>query len=226
MQVKNLNAYRITHKNGDVEDITALDLVQALENMDTPDTESRVLQAFLVKENVRTLVEDEPTEVVFSAVVAGNGGGSIATPQAGKIHVGDMIALKAIPARNYTFVSWALNGNVISTEESMNFVMPPLEGGIDSAVFTATFALAPISWTSEVSPAGANSAGCVAFPLNGTIEANGTLGLIAVEADGWTFNHWERNGVNLGTGKILSTEVTPLAEGESACVYTAVFTEN
>lgn len=48
MQTKIYNAYKITHKNGSVEDINALDLVQALENMEIPDTESKVLQAFLV----------------------------------------------------------------------------------------------------------------------------------------------------------------------------------
>ena len=116
MQTKIYNAYKITHKNGSVEDINALDLVQALENMEIPDTESKVLQAFLVKENVRTLVEDEKTEILFSAIVAENGGGSIATPASGKIHVGDMIQLKAIPARNYEFVSWKLNDVKISEE--------------------------------------------------------------------------------------------------------------
>ena len=114
MQTKIYNAYRITHKNGSVEDINALDLIQALENMEIPDTESKVLQAFLVKENVRTLVEDEKTEILFSAIVAENGGGSIATPASGRIHVGDMVQLKAIPARNYEFVSWKLNDVKIS----------------------------------------------------------------------------------------------------------------
>lgn len=37
MQTKIYNAYKITHKNGSVEDINALDLVQALENMEIPE---------------------------------------------------------------------------------------------------------------------------------------------------------------------------------------------
>lgn len=226
MQTKIYNAYRITHKNGSIEDINALDMVQALENMEIPDTESKVVQIFLVKENVRTLVEDEKAEVIFSAIVAEGGTGSIATPASGKIHVGDSIALKAIPARNYAFVSWSLNGNVISTDASLDFTMPELPQGIDTAVFTATFRLAPVAWTSSVSPDGASSAGCVAFPLSGVTEANGELSLIAVEADGFTFSHWERNGESLGTNKILSTTVTPLAENETSCEYKAVFTEN
>ena len=226
MQTKIYNAYRLTHKNGSVEDVNALDLVQALENMEIPETESKVLQAFLVKEGVRTLIEDEPTEIIFSAVVAEGGTGSIATPASGKIHAGDMIQLKAVPARNYAFVSWSLNGVVISNEATLNFTMPELEGGLDTAIFTATFTLAPVEWTSVVTPSEASGAGAVAFPVSGVAVANSSLSLIAVEAEGYTFDHWERNGETLSTNKILTTTVTPLAEGETTCTYVAVFTEN
>lgn len=223
MQTKIYNAYRITHKNGSVEDINALDLVQALENMETPDTESKVLQAFLVKENVRTLVEDEPGEILFSAVVTDGSGGSIATPASGRIHVGDQIQLKAIPARTYAFVDWKLNGETISTEETINFTMPELASGIDTAVFSATFKLADVEWTAEVSPAEATGAGCIAFPGTGVTPANGNLQLLAVEAEGYTFDHWERNGVEITENKLATVEVRPLADNEPACVYTAVF---
>lgn len=223
MQTKIYNAYRITHKNGSVEDVNALDLVQALENMETPDTESKVVQAFLVKENVRTLVEDEPTEVLFSAVVAEGAGGSIATPSAGRIHVGDMLNFKAIPARNYRFVNWKLNGEVFSEEAELSFIMPELATGLDTAVFTATFELDDIAWTAEVEPAEATGEGCVAFPTNGVVKANGNLSLIAVPSGSYVFDHWERNGVEVGTNKILSVEASPLADNESACVYKAVF---
>jgi hypothetical protein len=49
MQTKVFNAYRISHENGTIEDINALNLVQALENMEIPETESPVVQTFLVK---------------------------------------------------------------------------------------------------------------------------------------------------------------------------------
>lgn len=224
MQFKTYNSYRITHKNGSVEDINALDMVQALQNTSTQETESKVLQAFLVKENVRTLVEDEPTEIIFSAVVAEGGTGSIATPASGRVHVGDTVQFKAIPARNYEFVSWTLNGVVISTEETLNYVMPELESGIDTAVFTATFHLADVTWKAKVLPEEASGVGAVAFPSAGTVKANGELSLIAVTAEGYTFDHWERNSKNIGTNKILSTSVEPLSENETECVYTAVFT--
>ena len=225
MQTKVFNAYRITHKNGSVEDINALDLVQALENMETPDTESKVIQAFLVKENVRTLVEDEPAEIIFSAIVAEGGTGSIATPASGKVHVGDKIALKAIPARTFTFVNWKLNGEVISEEADLVFTMPKLEN-LDTAVFVATFRLADVSWTSNVLPNEAIVAGSIAFPAHGTTEANKELVLLAVPSEGYTFNHWERNGVNISDSRLLKTEVTPLSETEESAVYTAVFTAN
>lgn len=129
MQSKNYNAYRITHKDGSIEDINAVDLIQALENMDVQETESKVIQAFLVKENVRTLVADEPTEILFNIVTEG-GVGSIATPMTGRIHVGDQIQLKAIPERNYEFVAWKLNGEIISTEKTFLLTMPELPAGL------------------------------------------------------------------------------------------------
>ena len=225
MQTKVFNAYRITHKNGSVEDINALDLVQALENMETPDTESKVIQAFLVKENVRTLVEDEPAEIIFSAIVAEGGTGSIATPASGKVHVGDKIALKAIPARTFTFVNWKLNGEVISEEADLVFTMPKLEN-LDTAVFVATFRLADVSWTANVLPNEASVAGSIAFPAHGTTEVNKELELLAVPSEGYTFDHWERNGVNISDSRLLKTEVTPLSEKEESAVYTAIFTAN
>ena len=223
MQAKVFNAYRITHENGSIEDINALNLVQALENMETPETESSVTQTFLVKKNIRTLVEDEPTEILFNAIVAENGGGSIATPATGKIHVGDMIQLKAIPARNYEFVSWKLSGTEISTEATLNFTMPKLSDNLDTAVFTATFKLSNVAWTSAVEPAEASSAGCIAFPTSGTTEANAEAEFLAVAKDGFTFDHWEVNGESVSTNELLQTTVTPLAEGENTRVYTAVF---
>ena len=223
MQSKNYNAYRITHKDGSIEDINAVDLIQALENMDVQEMESKVIQAFLVKENVRTLVEDEKTEIFFSTIVAENGGGSIATPASGRIHVGDMIQLKAIPARNYEFVSWKLNDVKISEEAVVNLLMPELSAGVDTAVFTATFKLADVAWTTAIEPSEASTAGCIAFPTLGISEANAKTEFLAVAKEGFTFDHWEVNGESVSTNELLQTAVTSLAEGESARVYKAVF---
>lgn len=226
MQTRELNSYQITHKNGNVENINAETLVQALQNMEVSEEYSPVIQTYLKEEGIRTLVADVPAEILFSAVVAEGGGGSIATPSSGKIHVGDQLAFKAIPARNYVFVSWSLNGSVISTDADMLYTMPELPTGMTSAVFTASFALAPVNWTTEVNPPEATGDGAVAFPPSGVTPANGNVSAIAVNSANYTFDHWERNGQSVGTNNILEAEATPLAEGESACVYTAVFTAN
>lgn len=225
MQTKVYNAYRITHLNGSTEDINALNPIQALENMEVPETESKVNQLFLIKEGVKTLIEDEPTEIIFSAVASDNNGGSIATPASGRIHVGDSIALKAIPARNYMFIGWTLNGNFLSNEASLVYTMEALPSGIDTATFVAQFALAPVEWEAEVSPAGAGTAGCLAFPTAGVAQANATIQLLAVAKTGWQFDHWESNGSSLGANEILETTALPLAEGETERKYTAIFTE-
>lgn len=226
MQTKIYNAYRLTHKNGDIEDINALDMVQAIENMETPETQSRVIQAVLIKENVKTLVEDRPTEITFKTVVKDEATGSIATPIQGKLHTGDKITLQAIAKKNYTFVKWEMNGEVIGTEDKLLYTIPELEEGLTDIVFTATFELSPITWTTDISPSEASGAGCIAFPTQGKTEANGELSLLAVADGEYTFDHWERNGENIGDNKMLSTEVTPLKDNEEACIYTAVFTKN
>lgn len=224
MQTKSLNSYRITHKNGNIEEINAENLVQALENMEVSEEYSPVLQTYMQEEGIRTIVEDVPSEFPFTSVVAEGSGGSIATPLSGTVHVGDQLSFKAIPADNYTFVNWKMNGTVISEEASFVYTMPELNDEA-SAVFTATFALSPVAWTTAVSPSEASSAGVIAFPTSGTTEANASAEFLAVEATGYTFDHWERNGESLGTNKLLSTTVTPLADGEDSAVYTAVFIE-
>ena len=206
MQTKSYNTYKITHKNGSVERINAENLVEALQNMEISEEYSPVLQTYMEEENLRTLVADIPAEVPFTSVVNEEGGGSIATPLSGTVHVGDQLAFKAIPARNYVFVNWKLNDKVISEEASFVLTMPELNGEA-SAVFKATFAKAPVNWTTAVSP------------------AEGTVSAIAVNSEHYIFDHWERNGVNVGDNKVLSAEATEPAEGETSVIYTAVFTE-
>ena len=222
MQIKKLNSYRITFKNGKIENINAQNIIEALENVTQKD--SPVVQVFMRAEGVDTVAEEFPPEIFFTSVVAENAGGSIATPASGKVHEGDSLAFKAIADTGYVFVSWSRNGEVISQEPSFVYEMEALAEGEDTAVFTATFKKAPISWVSEVSPKEATGAGCVAFPAEGVAEAGDEISLIAVEADGYTFDHWERNGESIGTNKILETTVSPLASGENVAVYKAVFT--
>lgn len=224
MQSKLYNSYRITHKSGAVEEINAVNLVEALSSMSIKEEFDPVLQTYMQAQGIRTLVNDLPEEVPFTAVVNEEAGGSIATPVSGTVHAGDQLAFKAIPARNYIFVEWRMNGKAISTETEFVYTFPSLEGEA-SAVFTAVFAPSPLAWTTEVEPASATSAGVMTFPSLGVSPANGKVSAVAIEADGFTFSHWERNGVSVSDNKILDVDVVPLAEGEASAVYKAVFTE-
>ena len=225
MQTKLYNSYRITHKSGSIEEINAENLIEALKNSAIDESFDPVLQTFMYAEGIKTLVADAPAEVPFTAVVNEGAGGSIATPASGLVHVGDQLSLKAVPARNYVFVNWKMNGKVISDVAEFMFIFPEL-GGEASAVFTATFAKAPVNWTTAVSPAEATSDGADTFPNAGTTPADGTVSAIAINSENYSFDHWERNGVNVGANKELSAPADEPAEGETSVVYTAVFTAN
>ena len=224
MQTKLLNAYRITHKNGSVENINAENLVEALNNMEIDESYSPVLQTYMVEEGIRTLVADAPSEVPFTSVVNDTAGGSIATPLSGVVHTGDQLSFKAIPARNYVFKNWKMNDVIVSENPEFVFTFPELHGEA-SAVFKATFEPAPVDWVTAVSPAEATADGAFTFPANGETPADGTVSAVAVASEHYAFDHWERNGVSVGTNKILSVEAEEPAEGEAEVVYTAVFRE-
>lgn len=224
MQTKLYNSYRITHKSGSVEEINAENLIEALKNSAIDEAFDPVLQTFMYAEGIKTLVADAPAEVPFTAVVNEGAGGSIATPASGLVHVGDQLSLKAVPARNYVFVNWKMNGKVISDVAEFMFIFPEL-GGEASAVFTATFAKAPVEWTTAVSPAEATADGADTFPNAGVTPADGTVSAIAIDSENYRFDHWERNGVNVGANKELSAPADEPAEGETSVIYTAVFTE-
>ena len=224
MQKIILNQYRLTHKNGAVETVSARSMSEAIASMETSEEVSILNQADMIAENVSTYVPSLPEEIPFEISVDG-GNGSIATPASGTIHAGDEIALKAVPASGYMLAGWYRSGRLISTEASFVYTMEPLADGEHSAHITAQFAAAPVEWESGVSPDGAGTAGCQAFPGSGTASAFSEFSLIAVAETGWTFDHWERGGAEIGTNKVLTTELQPLAAGEAKAVYTAVFTE-
>ena len=225
MQTKLYNSYRITHKSGSVEEINAENLIEALKNTGIKEEIDPVLQTFMQAEGIRTLIADMPEEIPFTAVVNEGAGGSIATPASGTVHAGDQLALKAVPARKYVFVNWKMNDKVISENAELLYTFPSLEGEA-SAVFKATFAPAPVNWTTAVNPPEATSDGARTFPLAGTTPAEGTVSAIAINSENYTFDHWERNGVSVGTNAELSATADEPAEGETSVVYTAVFTAN
>lgn len=224
MQTKLYNSYRITHKNGSVETINAENLIEALKNMGIDEITSPVLQTCMEAEGIRTLVADMPAEIPFTSVVNEEGGGSIATPPSGTVHVGDQLTFKAIPARNYVFKNWKMNDKVVSEQAEFVMTFPDLDGDA-MAVFKATFEKAPVEWVTAVNPPEATADGAMTFPPSGVTPADGTVSAIAVNSEHYAFDHWERNGVSVGTNKVLSATADEPAEGEAEVIYTAVFTE-
>lgn len=224
MQTKTFNQYDITHKNGSVEQVCAENLITALEHMEVDESFSPVIQTFMSKEAIRTLIDDLPAEVIFTATVNDPESGCVATPSTGKVHIGDYVSLQAVASRGYTFVDWKLNGKTISINPSLQFTFTEAElDGATSAVFTANFALTPVNWATQVAPDSGTGEGLVAFPSSGTTQVGATAEMIAVETEGYTFSHWECNGESVGTNKILSITMTSLAENESERIYKAVF---
>lgn len=222
MQIKKLATYRLTHFNGESEAINAESMEQALKYTEIPEAESAIISAVRTAFDINTLVNEDPREMIMT-VTTSQGGASIATPASATVHVGDIITLKAIPARNYRLKEWQRNNEVISTDATFAYTIPDVED--EAIVIVAVFEAAAINWTTSVEPKEATGEGCLAFPASGTTEANADLELLAVAKGTYTFDHWERNGVSIGTNELLQTTATPLAEGEDKAVYTAVFTQ-
>lgn len=62
MIVKALNLYRIIHKNGTTEDINAVSLSVALENMTTSEETSPVICADMISSNTRTVILEDTND--------------------------------------------------------------------------------------------------------------------------------------------------------------------
>lgn len=219
MTTRDLNTYRLTFKDGTTESINATGLVQAIENASKDDAVVPIVQTFMTAQGVATVVEELPTEVLFTAVVADPAGGSIATPANGSIHVGDSISLRAIPATGWQFVRWERNGEVIGTEEILTYEMSPLSEGEDTCVFVAVFAESERKCSLSVSPADATGDGCMAFPPKLSVLPGQEVSAVAVTGEGWKFDRWERDGETVGTHIVLAADATDALEQE----YVAVF---
>ena len=63
----------------------------------------------------------EPDEAVVSATVSPNVGGTVTGT--GTYRKGNMCTLTATPSENYVFVNWTKNGEVISNEEEISFIL-------------------------------------------------------------------------------------------------------
>ena len=217
MEPRKLNMYRLSYKDGQVDSVGAQSMIDALRVAD--ETESPVVQAFMLSEGID--VAPTPLEVLLRVDVAEADTGA-ASPATAQVHEGDRITLTAYPAAGYVFSGWKINGEIVSNESTWLFTVPELLPGEDTLVVTAVFVLDKIGWNTEVSPAEAAAAGCIAFPSSGLTEAGGDISCIASDGTGWSFDHWEVDGQMLSGERILNTEA-PLS---GTPTYTAVFTED
>lgn len=83
--------------------------------------------------------------------------------------------------------------------------------------------IAPVAWTTEVSPSAALSAGCFVFPSSGEAEDGSSISIAASPSPAYTFDHWELDGASIGTDRLVTTTVSAPSSGE-AVKYVAVFT--
>jgi hypothetical protein len=81
----------------------------------------------------------------------------------------------------------------------------------------------PAPFKTEVSPAGAVSAGCQATPTAFQTFAGNTVVFQALPGAGYQFTGWYRGTAELSTDPIAELEITAPAEGETETVYEARF---
>lgn len=224
MQKKTLSTYKITHWNGTQEFLNAASMLEALENLDTPDEESAVIAASRTQTGIPSLFPDEPTEVNVKVYTDPTlqATGCEATPEAASVHAGDELTLEAFPARNYTFTGWKVDGAIVSTEPKYVFTVPEPAIKGDLLNILAEFKESDVSYTVAVSPSEATGSGCAAGP-DSTVAANAETELYAVDSDTYKFDGWYRNGEALGVTPVLKTTVAPLAEDEESCIFEAKF---
>lgn len=227
MVTRDLNTYRLTFKDGTTQRINATGLIQAIENAEKDDKEVPIVQTFMVAEKVATVMEAPPKEVLFTSLVQGEAGGSIATPASGQIHVGDTITLRAIADTGWAFVEWKRKDHVIGTEETLLYKMKSLHEDEDTCVFTAVFRQVERKCFTSVRPAKATGDGCMAFPAELSVLPEQEVSAVAVTNGDWKFSHWERVNADLtheevGTHIVLATPATEAMTQE----YVAVFTKD
>jgi uncharacterized repeat protein (TIGR02543 family) len=103
---------------------------------------------------------------------------------AGAYPFGQQLTVNAIPAIGYTFVSWMLNGQVVSSMPQYSFTMPA-----NDVHLWANFELIPYALSIAVEPVNAgNVTGAGSYFYNQTVAVN------AVPNTGYAFSHWSING--------------------------------
>lgn len=116
----------------------------------------------------------------------------------GTVKEGNSITVTATSNTNYKFVSWTVNGEVVSNDASYTFTPT------DDIDLTANFVELPIyTITATIDPENAGT-----ITGTGEYREGATCTLVATVADGYAFTGWKENGVTVSTNKTYSFTVT------------------
>ena len=110
---------------------------------------------------------------------------------------GSNCTLTATPSEGYHFVSWTLNGSVVSTSATYQFQVS------GSGSYVANFEIIGYSVTATANPVEGGSVTGVGTYAHGT-----TCTLTAAPATGYHFVNWTLNGTEVGTSLTYQFEVT------------------
>lgn len=140
MQIREINQYTVYYTDGKIELVNAETYVEALSNIEGAD--DNVAKIAITRRDIRTVIPELPDIIAFTAVVSDGSEedvGNRAFPASGTVHIGDEIMLTAVPAEGYEFIKWERNGELLTSEPSLEYVMAPLEEGETDCIFTAVF---------------------------------------------------------------------------------------
>lgn len=133
-------------------------------------------------QNVTLVANFAPISYLVSLQAQPAAGGTL--QGAGAYPFGQLVNVTASPSTGYAFVSWVLNGQVVSNLPEYSFTMPA--GDVH---LWANFALIPYALTAAVEPVnGGTVSGTGSYFFNQSVTVN------AVEATGYAFSHWSLNG--------------------------------
>lgn len=145
-------------------------------------------------------------------VVAGTGGTSTPSTGTHPYDQGTVVPISATPSADYNFAYWLIDGvqsSATSVTMNANHTIQP--------VFVAkTITLTVTAGTGgTVNPSGAQ-----------TVSINSTYPFVATPNTtpypGYTFNHWDLNGTNLGSTPTLNLKITSAMSGQT---LRALFTQ-
>ena len=134
--------------------------------------------------------------------------GGTVTPASGQFDYGQNVTLTAIPAQGYAFTKWLENDNLLC-EDSI-FTYTPQGAATLTAVFSPKYYDVTVTYDAQA----------------GTVEggtgryAYGTeIMLVAIPADGWTFDRWQIDDKKVGSKDTLTWTVS------SSAAIQAIFKE-